>query len=81
MDTVLFHLNALTGGNVREDEKKGALLQGFDIIQGPIVDAYLLPTDEAKVLVILDEFVQVSSFPCFSSQISSFTGMIDLPLS
>lgn len=59
VDTVLFHVNALTGENVREEEKKGALLQGFDIIQGPIVDAYLLPTDEAKVVVLLDEFLQV----------------------
>lgn len=59
VDTVLFHVNALTGESVREDEKKGALLQGFDIIQGPIVDAYLLPTDETKIVVLLDEFLQV----------------------
>lgn len=75
------HLNTLTGQNVREDEKKGALRQDFDIIQGPIVDAYMLPTDEAKVFIILDEFVQVSSFSCFSSQRPSFAGMIGLPLS
>lgn len=59
---MLFHVNALTGENAREEDKKGELLQGFDIIQGPIVEAYMLHTDEAKVVVILDEFLQVCTF-------------------
>ena len=60
VDTVLFHVDALTGEDARGVSAPGELLQGFDIIAGPLVQAYLLRSDTQKFVVLLDEFVQVN---------------------
>lgn len=60
VDTVLFHVDALTGEDARGVSVSGDLLQGFDIIAGPLVEAYLLRSGSKKFAVLLDEFVQVS---------------------
>jgi hypothetical protein len=64
VDTVVFHIDALTGEDVSgiEGNKAGGALQGTDIISGPIVEAYLLHHDDSKVIVLLDEFLQVRPF-------------------
>lgn len=60
MDTVVFHVDALTGKDARESSSDdGVLLQGEDVIAGPLVDSFLLQTDEARVAVLFDEFLQV----------------------
>ena len=100
MDTVIFHIDALTGANVRAVGEAAravtrGVFEGFDIIQGPIVDAFLLdPPSEAsfvdskkpnsnskkgkknkfnskskvpvptpRVVLLLDEFLQVYPYP------------------
>ena len=54
-------MNARTGEDVRGVSKKGSILQGFDVIQGSLVEAYLLQT-EIKMVVLFDEFLQVCVF-------------------
>lgn len=61
MDTVLFHIDALTGGDVRGVSATADVLQGFDVIAGPMIEAYLVRSGSTKVVVLLDEFVQVYS--------------------
>ncbi|GBE86822.1 hypothetical protein SCP_1000640 [Sparassis crispa] len=63
VDTVLFHIDALTGADVRGVSPAGALLQGLDVIAGPLVEAYLLRSGNSKIVVLLDEFVQVHLYP------------------
>ncbi|KAH9929331.1 uncharacterized protein B0H18DRAFT_996604 [Fomitopsis serialis] len=63
VDTVLFHVDALTGEDARGVSESGDLLQGFDIIAGPIIEAYLLRSGSQKLVVLLDEFVQVHIYP------------------
>ncbi|KDR78137.1 hypothetical protein GALMADRAFT_94668 [Galerina marginata CBS 339.88] len=62
VDTVVFHLDALTGSDVRGQSKDGDILEGYDIIQGPLVEGFLLQ-DEKKIIVLLDEFLQVYLYP------------------
>ncbi|KAF8636102.1 hypothetical protein AX17_003807 [Amanita inopinata Kibby_2008] len=66
VDTVIFHVDPLTGADIREDtrevEGKRGLLEGTDIILGPMVDAYLLD-NTTKAVVLLDEFLQVYVYP------------------
>jgi hypothetical protein len=54
----VFHMNALTGADITGNSLDDAVLEGQDIIQGPIVEGYLLNA-ETKVVVLLDEFLQV----------------------
>ena len=62
VDTVIFHLNARTGEDALGVSKKGSsILQGLDVIQGSLVEAYLLQT-EVKMVVLFDEFLQVCVF-------------------
>ena len=61
VDTVIFHLNARTGEDALGISKKDSTLQGFDVIQGSLVEAYLLQT-EIKMVVLFDEFLQVCLF-------------------
>ncbi|KAG6865380.1 hypothetical protein C0991_003083 [Blastosporella zonata] len=78
VDTVIFHINPLTGasasGPVVSDidipqEDSNGLLQGFDIIPGPVVEAYLLSPpagssqEYATSVLLLDEFLQVYLYP------------------
>jgi hypothetical protein len=62
VDTVLFHLDALTGEDVRRVSPRGAVLEGLDVIAGPVVDVFLLPF-EPRTVMLLDEFMQVRSSP------------------
>ncbi|KAF8809912.1 DUF1620-domain-containing protein [Phlegmacium glaucopus] len=62
VDTVIFHLNARTGEDALGLSKKDAVLEGLDVIQGPLVEAYQLLT-EMRTIVILDEFLQVHLYP------------------
>lgn len=61
VDTVIFHLNARTGEEASGLSKTDSVLQGLDVIQGSLVEAYLLQT-EMKTVVLLDEFLQVCVF-------------------
>lgn len=54
----MFHMNALTGADITGTSLDDAILEGQDIIQGPLVEGYLLNA-EMKVVVLLDEFLQV----------------------
>ncbi|EGO03055.1 hypothetical protein SERLA73DRAFT_103134 [Serpula lacrymans var. lacrymans S7.3] len=64
VDTVIFHLDVLTGDDVRAESKSpsGAILEGFDIISGPLIEAFMLPTQN-KTIMLLDEFLQVRIYP------------------
>jgi hypothetical protein len=64
VDTVVFHIDAMTGADRTGQSKDAAVLEGYDIIQGPLVEGYLL-NSETKVVVLLDEFLQVRP-PFFS---------------
>jgi hypothetical protein len=64
VDTVVFHVDAMTGADVRtrvvKRSKDGRdLLQGLDVIQGVMVDGFLLQ-NETRAVMMLDEFLQVS---------------------
>lgn len=65
VDTVLFHIDPLTGEDVRKESGDGDALKGHDAIAGPLVESYLLRNGPNKMVILLDEFVQVSD----SSQI------------
>ena len=58
MDTVLFHFNALTGEDALGKSPSGTVLQGVDIISGPLLGAYQLPGN-TKAVILLDELLQV----------------------
>lgn len=58
----MFYLNALTGEDVTEASAGVDLLQGKDVVAGPLVEAYLLQHENNKFIVLLDEYLQVCSF-------------------
>ncbi|TCD70607.1 hypothetical protein EIP91_002637 [Steccherinum ochraceum] len=62
-DTVVFHIDALTGADVLGVSKDKDLLQGKDVIAGSCVEAYFYKTDTAKFVILLDEFLQTHLFP------------------
>ena len=61
VDTVIFHLNARTGEDALGVSEKDSILEGLDVIRGPLVEAYFLQT-EIKMVVLFDEFLQVCVF-------------------
>lgn len=63
MDTVLFHVDALTGDDATGKSPANDVLQGKDVVSGPLVEAFLLKTASTRVVVLLDEFLQVHLFP------------------
>ncbi|KAG6836912.1 hypothetical protein H0H93_001278 [Arthromyces matolae] len=80
VDTVIFHIDALTGASatvensVTPQEDSNGLLQGYDIVPGPVVEAYLLsPTvgsstslgssASATAVLLFDEFLQAYLYP------------------
>lgn len=77
MDTVIFHIDALTGADasIKDVDDNlpvvGKLLHGQDIIAGPVVEAFLLsdaiianPADSTeKIVLLLDEYLQVYLYP------------------
>ena len=60
VDTVIFHIDAITGEDVRKVSRSGEIFQGFDIISGPIIEAFLLQ-NKTKTVLLLDEFMQVNN--------------------
>jgi ER membrane protein complex subunit 1 len=69
---VVFHVNALTGEDASGKSPAGAILEGIDLISGPLLEAYQLP-GSSKAIVVIDEFRQVrfilemqSLLPCSS---------------
>ncbi|KAM5541019.1 hypothetical protein V8D89_005330 [Ganoderma adspersum] len=65
VDTVVFHVDALTGADARAQSPSAAgdLLQGEDAIAGPLVEAFLLKAGASRTVVLLDEFLQVHLYP------------------
>lgn len=63
IDTVLFHIDALTGEDVAhpEETSQDNLLEGVDAIAGALVEAFLVRDGATKYLLLFDEFLQVSS--------------------
>lgn len=59
VDTVIFHIDAMTGEDARKVSPTADLLQGFDIISGPIVEAFFLQ-NSTRTVVLFDEYMQVS---------------------
>jgi ER membrane protein complex subunit 1 len=58
VDTVIFHVNALTGEDTLGKSPAGTVLQGVDLISGPTLGVYQLP-GYGKAIIVLDEFRQV----------------------
>ncbi|KAI0920704.1 hypothetical protein AcV5_010378 [Taiwanofungus camphoratus] len=76
VDTVLFHIDALTGGDVRGVSATADVLQGFDVIAGPMIEAYLVRSGSTKVVVLLDEFVQVHIYPSTPENVDTFNKLL-----
>ena len=58
VDTVIFHVNAVTGEDALGKSPAGTVLQGVDLISGPSLGAYQL-SGHSKALIVLNEFRQV----------------------
>jgi hypothetical protein len=58
IDTVIFHVNALTGEDALGKSPADTILQGVDLISGLSLGAYQLP-GHSKAVIVLDEFCQV----------------------
>ncbi|KAJ7803218.1 DUF1620-domain-containing protein [Mycena olivaceomarginata] len=62
VDTVLFRIDPLTGASVSPaEENTERLLEGTDVIAGPLTEAFLLP--ESDVIILIDEYFQVNTYP------------------
>lgn len=59
MDTVLFHIDAITGEDIMKASPIGEPFEGLDIISGPIVECFLLQ-NQTKTVLLFDEFMQVN---------------------
>ncbi len=57
---MLFHIEALTGEDATYTSQPNELLQGIDVIAGPLVDAFLFRDAATKYVILFDEFLQVS---------------------
>jgi len=64
VDTVIFHVNAVTGEDALGKSPAGMVLQGVDLISGPSLGAYQL-SGHSKAVIVLDEFRQVRFGPDF----------------
>ncbi|EMD34983.1 hypothetical protein CERSUDRAFT_116509 [Gelatoporia subvermispora B] len=63
VDTVLFHFDPLTGEDVTAASEGSELLQGHDVIPGEFTEAFLLPNETTKAVILFDEFLQVHIYP------------------
>ncbi|CDO75706.1 hypothetical protein BN946_scf184493.g4 [Trametes cinnabarina] len=63
VDTVVFHVDALTGEDAMGKSAPRDVLQGQDVVSGPLVEAFLLRTDNGRAVVLFDEFLQVHLYP------------------
>ncbi|KAJ7760203.1 DUF1620-domain-containing protein [Mycena olivaceomarginata] len=62
VDTVLFRIDPLTGASVSPaEENTERLLEGTDVIAGPLTEAFLLPGSD--VIILIDEYFQVNPYP------------------
>ncbi|KAJ7114097.1 hypothetical protein C8R44DRAFT_676555 [Mycena epipterygia] len=62
VDTVLFRIDPLTGASVSPAENGiDRLLEGTDVIPGPLTEAFLIPTSD--VIILIDEFFQINLYP------------------
>ncbi|KAG1717496.1 hypothetical protein EDB19DRAFT_1814298 [Suillus lakei] len=77
VDTVLFHVNALTGDDVREENPSipRAALQGLDAVMGPLVDVFMLP-NENRTIVMLNEYLQARLYPDTPSAQAEFESFV-----
>ncbi|KAI9509927.1 DUF1620-domain-containing protein [Russula earlei] len=62
VDTVIFHVNAFTGDDLSERSSTNTVLQGVDIISGPLSGAFPLPGIN-KAVMLLDESLNVYFYP------------------
>ncbi|KAI0341141.1 DUF1620-domain-containing protein [Trametopsis cervina] len=72
VDTVLFHIEALTGEDASYTSQPGGLLQGIDAIAGAMVDTFLLEDTNTKYVVLFDEFLQAYIYPDTAENMQSF---------
>ncbi|KAG1895707.1 uncharacterized protein F5891DRAFT_1193876 [Suillus fuscotomentosus] len=77
VDTVLFHVNALMGDNVREENPfiPRAALQGLNAVIGPLVDIFMLP-NENQIIVMLNEYLQACLYPDTPSAQAEFESFV-----
>ncbi|KAG1816884.1 DUF1620-domain-containing protein [Suillus subaureus] len=77
VDTVLFHVNALTGDDVREEYQSipRAALEGLDAVMGPLVDVFMLP-NENRTIVMLDEYLQARLYPDTPLALAEFESFV-----
>ncbi|KAJ7483329.1 DUF1620-domain-containing protein [Mycena latifolia] len=62
VDTVVFRIDPLTGSSVGPaEENTDRLLEGTDVIAGPIAEAFLIPGSD--VIILIDEFFQINPYP------------------
>ncbi|KAJ7663918.1 DUF1620-domain-containing protein [Mycena polygramma] len=62
VDTVLFRIDPLTGASVSPaEENTDRLLEGTDVVAGPLTEAFLLP--DSDVIILIDEYFQVNTYP------------------
>ncbi|KAL5498433.1 hypothetical protein ACEPAH_2575 [Sanghuangporus vaninii] len=61
VDTVLFHIDALSGEDAEGKSPSKGVLEGIDIINGELLDAFML--HEEKIVVLVDKFLQIYLFP------------------
>ncbi|KIL56046.1 hypothetical protein M378DRAFT_17437 [Amanita muscaria Koide BX008] len=84
VDTVILHIDTLTGVNVREgvpeSQKIQGLLQAYDVIQGTLVQAFFLQ-NETRTVVMLDEFLQVYLYPETKAAFGQAAPLLSFPLS
>lgn len=56
---MVFHIDAATGEDATGQIARADVLEGIDVVQGPIVESYLLEHEGQKVVMFLDEYLQV----------------------
>ncbi|KAJ7230405.1 DUF1620-domain-containing protein [Mycena pura] len=62
VDTVLFRIDPLTGASITPvEEDMDRLLEGKDVINGPLTEAFLIP--DSDVIILVDEFFQINLYP------------------
>ncbi|THH31554.1 hypothetical protein EUX98_g2645 [Antrodiella citrinella] len=75
-DTVVFHVDALTGADALGVSQDKDILQGKDVIAGSCVEAFLYQDDDAKFVLLFDEFLQTHIFPDTSHNYDVFTNVV-----
>lgn len=56
---MLFHIDAATGEDVTGQSTNTDVLEGIDIIPGAMVESYMLQPKGQKLVMFLDEYLQV----------------------